>query len=102
MDGSADSSFNSTGTYPGVVELGGNYPSVTSVALQADGKIVSAGKVDGQVTSDARMIRLEGDAITASAVATRSISASRAAADQFFADLRAVSLLLSNDEFKKH
>jgi uncharacterized delta-60 repeat protein len=88
-DGSLDTTFGSGG-YASSAPFGGR-----AVQLQSDGKIVVAGPNGGAFG----VARYQGDAV-APAAATASTVPS-AAVDALFADMRAVSILLSSDQ-RKH
>jgi uncharacterized delta-60 repeat protein len=104
--GTLDSTFGSAGTglvvtsFPG----GGGSPAF-GVAIQTDGKIISAGngKIDPSQSANFGLARYLGDSTTAATALTPShASASHAAIDQFFADSTTVSILLTSEESKKH
>ena len=61
--GALDTTFNSTGTKPGTVttNISGNGDSATSVALQADGKILVAGTTFNGTDNDFALVRYNAD-----------------------------------------
>jgi uncharacterized delta-60 repeat protein len=100
-DGSLDTTFNTTGTVTTQIGTGSNAKGV--VIQPTDGKIVVAGDATVGGTSNFAVARYLGSSTTAVAAAARTTSAAdQAAADAFWADMRAVSILLSNEDTKKH
>jgi hypothetical protein len=98
--GSPDTSFDSGGTGQVTVQYDVANGEATALALQSDGKVVVAGNSPVGLRSDFGVARFLGDTATALA-AIQPLTAR--VADAFFADLRAVSLLLSSDgTAKKH
>jgi uncharacterized delta-60 repeat protein len=91
-NGTVDTTFAPTSSTLGFAFATGTVGS--SLTLQTDGKLVGVGGPNFTVS------RFLNDGLPAALAAA---AASRVASDQFFADMRAVSLLLSADEHaKKH
>jgi uncharacterized delta-60 repeat protein len=103
-DGTLDSTFGSAGTGLVLTAFPGGGGTAYGVAIQTDGKIIAAGngRIDPTQSANFGLVRYLGDSTGPAASSSSATAASQAAADQFFADMRAVSLLLSGDDSKKH
>jgi uncharacterized delta-60 repeat protein len=100
-DGSLDTTFNSTGVVTTPIGTGSYARGV--VIQPADGKIVVAGEATVGGTSDFAVARYLGSSAPTLAAATAyTPAASQAAADAFWADMRAVFQVLNYEDAKKH